>query len=302
MGRGNSCFVSAIHARSLYCQDQSRRVSSAKLRHADCFSLRRTRQFFSIFQRNSRSVFAVESSQRSFVCLSAGSTMRIDHQQGDAMKRFLILVAALTMIGVMGWAAPTQAAPITYTETSIASGTLGGTPFTDALVTVELTADTSGVIEPAPGVFVNQGTATVTIDGLGTATFNDPNGYAAVFFPQSVFPNCPCFAFFDDAAHFPSSGTAIFVLGDASLAGYDLQSAFGPLTGTGGGLATEPNGSPVAFSTTAGTLFLTDGGDPVTLTVTVNPVPVPEPASLSLFAVGALGAITARRRRQRQNS
>ena len=215
------------------------------------------------------------------------------------MKRFLILVAALTMSAVLGWAAPTQAAPITYTETSMASGTLGGTPFTNALVTVELTADTSGVIEPVPGVFVNQGTATVMIDGLGTATFNDPNGYAAVF-----FSNGPGVAFFDDAAHFPSSGTAIFGLLDASLAGYDLQSAFGPVTGTGTGLATEPNGSPVAFSTTAGNLLLTDGGDPVTLTVTVGPVPtaVPEPASLSLLAVGALGAMTARRRRQRQKS
>ena len=83
------------------------------------------------------------------------------------MKRFLLLVAALTMSAVLGWAAPTQAAPITYTETSIASGTLGGTPFTNALVTVEFTADTSGVIEPLPGVFVNQGTATVTIRWAG---------------------------------------------------------------------------------------------------------------------------------------
>ena len=216
--------------------------------------------------------------------------------------RFRIVVAALTMSAVLGWAAPTQAAPITYTTESIASGTLGATPFTNVLVTVELTADTSGVIEPVPGIFVNQGTATVTIDGLGTAAFNDPNGYAAVFFPQSVLPNCPCFAFFDDAANFPASGTAIFGLADAGLAGFDLQSAFGPLTGTGIGLATNPDGSPVAFSTTAGNLLLTDGGDPVTLTVTVAPTAVPEPASLSLLAVGALGAITARRRRQRQKS
>ena len=218
------------------------------------------------------------------------------------MKRFRILVAALMMSAVLGWAAPIQAAPITYTVTSTASGTLGATAFADVLVTVELTADTSGVVEPAPGVFVNQGTATVTIDGLGTATLNDPNGYAAVFFPQSVFPNCPCFAFFDDGANFPSSGTAIFGLLDASLAGYDLQSAFGPLTGTGIELATNPDLSPVAFSTTAGTLFLTGGGDPVALTVTVAPTAVPEPASLSLLAVGALGAMTARRRRQRQKS
>jgi hypothetical protein len=216
------------------------------------------------------------------------------------MKRFLVLVTALTTIGVLGWAAPTQAAAITYTTVSIASGTLGATPFTDALVTVELTADTSGVIEPVPGIFFNVGTAMLTIAGLGTATFNDPNGYAAVFFPPSAIPSCPCAGFFDDAAHFPASGTGIFGLVDASLAGYDLQSAFGPLTGTGIGVATNPDGSPVAFSTTAGTLLLTDGGDLVTFTATV--AAVPEPGSLSLVAVGALGALAAWRRRQRQNS
>jgi len=217
------------------------------------------------------------------------------------MKRFVFLVGAMAAIGVLGWAAPTQASPITYTETSIASGSLGGTSFSDALVTVVLTADTSGVIEFSPGGFVNKGTATLKIDGLGTATFNDPDGYAAVLFPQSVFPNCPCVGFFDDAAHFPNSGTAIFGLFDASLAGYDLRSAFGPLTGTGVGLATNPGGSPVAFSTTAGNLLLRRGGDPVTLTVEVTATAVPEPTSLSLLAVGAFGALVTRRR-QRQNS
>src|SRR5687768_695344 len=165
----------------------------------------------------------------------------------DNMKRVLVLVVALTMIGILGWAAPTQAAVITYTETTIASGMLGATPFTDAQVTIELTADTAGVVEPDPvtnpGFFANAGTATLTIAGLGTATFNDPSGYAAIIFPDSVLAICPCFSIFE-------GGTGIFGLLDASLAGYDLQTAFGPLTGTGAGVATNPDGSPVAFSTT----------------------------------------------------
>jgi hypothetical protein len=234
----------------------------------------------------------------------AGISLRIGNHRaskGDGMMRFRVLVVALTM-GVAGWAAPTQAAVITYTMSSLASGTLGGTPFTDALVTVELTADTSGVVEPAPsdggapGVLFNEGTATLTIAGLGTATFNDPFGYFAVFFPASVFPGCPCVGIFEGGS---GGGTAILGLVDASLAGYDLASAFGPLTGTGAGLAMHPDGSPVEFLTTAGALFLTSGGDRATLTVTVEAVP--EPASLSLFAVAAFGAIAARRRRPRQD-
>ena len=106
---------------------------------------------------------------------------------------------------------------------------------------------------------------------------------------------CPCFSIFE-------GDTGIVGLFDGSLAGYELQTAFGPLTSTGGGLATEPDGSPVAFSTTAGTLFLTEGGDEVTFTATVAATAVPEPASLSLLAIGALGASAARRRRRRQNS
>ena len=214
------------------------------------------------------------------------------------MNRFLVLVVALTMTGVLGWAAPTQAAVITYTETAIASGSLGGTPFTDAAVTIQLTGDTSGVIEPdpsLPGFFANPGTATLTIDGLGTATFNSPEGYSAIIFPPAAIPECPCFAIFE-------GGTGLFGLFDPSFAAYDLRTAFGPLTGPGGGVATNPDGSPVEFFTTAGILLLTDGGDTVTLTATVADAAVPEPASLSLFAVGALSAMAARRRRQRQNS
>ena len=61
----------------------------------------------------------------------------------------------------------------------------------------------------------------------------------------------------------------------------------------------SPQGHPVAFSTTAGTLFLTGGGDPVTLSVTV--AQVPELSSLSFLALGAFGLI-ANRLRLRKNS
>jgi hypothetical protein len=217
------------------------------------------------------------------------------------MKRFLVVVGVLTTIGSLGWAAPTQASPITYTETSIASGTLGGTPFTDALVTVTLVGDTSDVFQVIPGLFGNIGTPTLNIAGLGSATFNDPNGYVAYAGPagdaDATFP-----FFIIAQASVPggaATGNVTHILGieDNSLTGYDLQSSFGPLTATGFGVVHGES-----YSTSAGLLVfdIDGGGDPVTFTAEVSPVP--EPSSLSLLAVGSFGALGARRRRQRRNS
>jgi len=222
------------------------------------------------------------------------------------MKRLLVLVA--TTIGVLGWAAPTKASPITYTLTSIASGDLGATAFNNALVTVTLTGDTTGVfqLDPVnfPGLFANVGTATLSIQGLGTATFNSPNGYVAITGPP--IPDIPT-SFFLIAQFEDLTGTLlthILGLGDNGVAGYNMQSAFGPLTGAGFGVVTGNVNDPATlFLTTSGVLkFGADaGGDPVTFTATVGAAAVPEPASVSLIGMG-LGALAAWRRRQRQNS
>ena len=217
------------------------------------------------------------------------------------MRRLRVLVGLMTTIGMLGTASPTQAIPITYTETSVASGTLGGIPFTDAEITVTLTANTSGVIEPLPedfpGVLLNAGAATITIAGLGTAAFNDPNGYAAIVFPElpdeGILIPGMIIAQFDNALG--DSFTHILGVMDDSLAGYALQGPFGPVSNTGFGVVT----SDVIYSTTAGILAFTGGGDPVTLTVTTEAVP--EPAIVSLFGVSGLGAIAARRRRRKQH-
>jgi MYXO-CTERM domain-containing protein len=123
----------------------------------------------------------------------------------------------------------------------------------------------------------------LSIAGLGTATFNDANGYAAFAFPpipdEEILLPAFIIAQFDNPEK--DSVTHILGLSSPSLAGYNLASAFGPLTAPGLGIA------PVPYSTTAGTLLLTSGGNPVT----------------PLLAIGGLGALAARRRRRtRQNS
>jgi hypothetical protein len=84
------------------------------------------------------------------------------------MKHLVFLAA---VIGP--WVGPVpatgRAGPITYTDRIFESGSLNGTPFTDAQVTLTFTGNTSiisGNSNPTP-------TATVNIQGVGTATFTD---------------------------------------------------------------------------------------------------------------------------------
>ena len=66
------------------------------------------------------------------------------------MTRLRVFAGAIATIGILGLASPSQAVPITYKVTAIASGSLGGIPFTEAPVTVTLVGDTEGVIQPLP--------------------------------------------------------------------------------------------------------------------------------------------------------
>ena len=86
------------------------------------------------------------------------------------MKRLVLTVAATATVALFGWVTPVQATPITFVETAMATGTLGSTAFTNALVTVTATADTTQVSSLGPGFLLDAatGTPTVSIGGLGT--------------------------------------------------------------------------------------------------------------------------------------
>jgi hypothetical protein len=49
------------------------------------------------------------------------------------MKRIGFKFIASLVFVVIGWVSPALATPITYTQVATASGTIGGTPFTNAL-------------------------------------------------------------------------------------------------------------------------------------------------------------------------
>jgi hypothetical protein len=166
--------------------------------------------------------------------------------------------------------AAASAGPIIFTETQYGIGTLGGTAFNNSLVTIVLTTDTS-TITGGSGAFFDIGPATVTVAGIGTATFTDT---------MEVFSNQGNhFAGIEDAQ--PAMGDVLDVFNTA-FDTYALNTAIGQLSG-------KPEGSPgQSFPTSLGAFILTSSGNgdhPATFTAaTVGSVP--EPETLGLLTAG----------------
>src|SRR5262249_27134330 len=142
------------------------------------------------------------------------------------------------------------------------------TPFTDASVTVTATADTSMVMNLGSGLFqVTSLTASVSVTGLGTATFTGPT---------RTFDNQPV----PGAGISTLAGPDILdVINNPALAPYDLTTSIGPLTGT-------PAFNPgMHFATTSGDFVLNSVTGNTTFQATAQPAP--EPSALALFSLGA---------------
>jgi hypothetical protein len=183
------------------------------------------------------------------------------------MVRRILVIAALLWISNL---CQTHAGLITYTESVVATGTIGSQSFSDALVTLTLTADTSGITESS-GVFsTSAAMATVNIASIGNATFTND----LVFFNEPGASE----AGFEDFSAVGGSAVVLAIF-SASLDTYELASPIGPITGdahNGGG----------SFATTLGTLFLQQPENSGTFTATIQSVP--EPTSIAMLGTGIL--------------
>ena len=177
---------------------------------------------------------------------------------------------------------PAHATTATYTESATASGTLDGTSFTDALVTITLTGDTSTVTSTAlvgppwpSGLIEDAGTATVTVSGVGTDTFTDS---------MYVFDTASAEAvgITDGTLKYDALDTY-----DPAFATYGLTTSIGPITDSD---AINP-GHP--FNTEGGTLVL-DSVPSFESTFTAT-VATPEPGSLLLLGMGFAGLLGIRK-------
>jgi hypothetical protein len=206
---------------------------------------------------------------------------------------------------LFGFVPVAQAAPITYVQTGIASGTIGGSSFTDVLVVVTLTGNTANVISDpfAPGFpctfcFANPGTVTVEIPGIGTAAVTEPTGIWVFGQPVDLddnpaTPDSPgvVIGTVDDPPALDSftglGGTLSFALLD-----YDLTTSIATVGGILSGVG-YPTG--LFVNTTLGNLSFTSNisGDSGSFTATV--AAVPEPVTMLLFG-GGIASFAARRR------
>src|SRR4051812_22792256 len=91
------------------------------------------------------------------------------------MRRRLAIGAAAVLGLVVLAAGRGGAGPITYTETVVGSGSLGGTSFTDSLITVTATADTNDILNPATGFFqVGNASVAIQVAGVGSGMATIP--------------------------------------------------------------------------------------------------------------------------------
>jgi hypothetical protein len=229
------------------------------------------------------------------------------------MKRLSCTFVLGTAILLLGVAGPAHAVPITYTQSGIGSGTIGGSTFTNALVVFTMTGDTDnvvansefeddGVVVPAGIFFANVSSlTTVDITGIGIATVIDPSAVYGFSIPVDIDedgdidPPLVVFGTIDEPPAIESF-TGLGGTASNALAGYDLRTAIGPISGVGGigypvGLSVNTNRGALSFTSN---ISLDNGQG--TFTATVRPTTVPEPGSLLLLGTGLVSLVGVRSR------
>jgi hypothetical protein len=176
---------------------------------------------------------------------------------------------------------PAGATLLTYSDSFVGSGSFDGVSFTDQLVTLSITADSTTAQNLGGGIFEIGGPLIVAVNGLGSADFADLGGVFVnnTTHVQTIDPTTNALA------------PAYDVYTSSSLSGYDLSTTFGPLVFT---TASGPYGNGAK----ADTNLTIDSSSSVTFQVSAASSAVPEPASIGIMATGLILLLLLSRKRQ----
>ena len=159
------------------------------------------------------------------------------------------------------------ASTIEYTFIGTGSGTVGAFSFFDVSVTVQVLGNTTGVVTEGPGVFINPGTTSVIIPGVGDVVVTDAT---------QMFSNIESGIGIGDN----TSDLAMFYLSPSG--GYNLMTNYGPLFNATPGAADQFHGIGTADGILNMSLW-----ENVTFTATL----APEPSTLSTFLLVGLAGL-----------
>jgi hypothetical protein len=149
----------------------------------------------------------------------------------------------VTFLVVLSWTVIAAAAPITYIYTGTGSGSIGGTPFTDAAFSITGVGETADLASCGGGCQeINHTATSVTISGIGTFQITSPLRTFLNNTPGLSRQNPP--------------GGDLYNLYVGDFTGWDLVSDWGPINTTG---SIHQWASP-QVNTSGGILVFTDNG------------------------------------------
>jgi len=199
------------------------------------------------------------------------------------MIRILVFIASISLASVM------HADTITFTNTFVASGTLGASSFSNALVTLVGTGDAADFLTSLPNFYRDTAVSTtITVAGLGSGSVITPLGFFLDARPGITGKA---------GATVAGTGFQIDVMEATAFQSYDSHSSFAPVPA----LLTFSWVGQNQFNTSLGAFIISDVTyhSAASFGVQITPSPVPEPSSLLLMGSGTVALLGMVKRRFR---